>query len=101
MSRPSHNSTDAVVKVVSPRKRGVRYVRTGECARCGLCCANEDCEHFTAATETELAICAIFGDPDRPLKCTDWPPSPPIVIEDCEYGFTDTLEDRELGYREL
>jgi hypothetical protein len=80
-----------------------RYRRVGECIRCGRCCANEDCEHFTPATETEPAICAIWGDPERELKCTEWPPNPPIVIEGCGYKFVDRVDEErgELGYREL
>ena len=63
-----------------------RYERYGECNQCGDCCDNEDCEHFIDRK------CAIFGDPDRPLKCTLFPEVPNHPFKRCSYYFLDRFE---------
>jgi hypothetical protein len=85
------------------RGREPRYRRTGECNRCGACCGYEDppCEHFTAATKTKPAACAIWDDPDRDSMCREWPTSPPIKIATCGFRFVDLVTDKELDLHEV
>jgi len=77
-----------------------RYERRGQCNRCGQCCVNEGCEHFTPATDGSLATCHIH-DQDREPKCVDFPQLPPILFEGCGYWFYDRWEDKELRFREV
>lgn len=85
---------------------GPRYARTGDCSRCGKCCENEDCEHFSYDDEG-LALCAIHpsvtGEPDqRPEACPLFPQAPPIIIDTCGYRFIDKWEnDKSLGVKEI
>ena len=88
-----------VIDFVSGKKQ--RYERRGECIRCGVCCHEEECEHFIDCTDDTLARCEIFGSPDRPSKCTDFPYAPPIVCRTCGYYYYDHLENKKLGYKEL
>ena len=74
-----------------------RYVRSGECIRCGQCCTNEDCEHFEMG---EPATCLIH-ERERPLRCAEFPANPPILFEGCGYYFLDTWEDNKIVKRHL
>jgi hypothetical protein len=65
-----------------------RYVRKGQCNRCGKCCLNEDCDHLEWL-ENGKANCKIFGKKERPLRCGWFPQLPPIIIEGCGYYFID------------
>jgi hypothetical protein len=102
--RWTHNHIDEVVKTLHAKKnKDGRYRRVGECVRCGACCAFEDppCEHFTPATDTEPASCAIWDSEDRDVKCKEWPVYPPVKIKTCGFRFEDKLEgDKELDLNE-
>jgi len=75
-----------------------RYIRQGECIRCGQCCVNEDCEHFEMGVP---ATCKIH-DGERPPRCEWFPEDPPIVFEKCGYYFLDTWkEDRVVRGRSV
>jgi len=69
-----------------------RYIRTGECVRCGQCCEREDCEHFEGGNP---ATCKIH-DKERPPMCELFPMAPPILFKGCGYGFIDTWEDNRI-----
>jgi len=76
----------------------LRYIRQGECNRCGQCCINEDCEYFEMG---EPATCKIH-DKECPPKCEWFPQAPPIIFEKCSYYFLDTWEDnRVVGVKEV
>ena len=78
-----------------------RYKLVGECTRCGACCEAEDCEHFSRDVNG-VAGCAIFGQPGREEKCTDYPYNPPVIFKTCGYRFVDTLEgDRVLDVHKV
>jgi len=67
----------------------LRYVRKGECVRCGWCCRADGCEHLKI--ENGMATCMIYAD--RFKRCRLWPEMPPILYEGCGYWFVDTWED--------
>jgi len=71
-----------------------RYIRQGECERCGQCCLNEDCEYFEMG-DNGLATCLIH-DQERPSKCTLFPENPPIIFKKCGYYFLDTWENNRI-----
>lgn len=71
-----------------------RYIRKGECARCGDCCQNENCEHFEM--DEGIANCKIHNSPDRPNKCIWFPQAPPIIFKRCGYYFEDTWENNRI-----
>jgi len=74
-----------------------RYERKGNCNRCGVCCLNENCEHFEFNEEMGIATCKIYGSSNRPLMCLLFPDMPPILFEGCGYYFIDLWEDnREI-----
>ena len=77
-----------------------RYIRKGECLRCGWCCIQENCEYLEWDGDT--AICKIYNDPDRPEKCKLFPEMPPILNPRCGYWFVDRWDnDRVLRAREV
>ena len=77
-----------------------RYIRRGECSRCGWCCLKEDCEHL--AWNGDTATCKIYGDPSRPEKCELFPEMPPILNPRCGYWFVDKWSnDKVLRVREV
>jgi len=88
-----------IIDFISGKKQ--RYERCGECIRCGVCCQEEECEHFVDAVDGKTATCLIFGRPERPSKCTDFPYAPPIVCKTCGYYYYDHLENKKLGYKEI
>ena len=71
-----------------------RYIRQGKCLRCGWCCKNEACEHFI--DEANVTICAIFGQDDRPKKCTVYPSAPPVLNKNCGFYFLDRFNDNKV-----
>jgi len=71
-----------------------RYKRMGKCIRCGACCQNEDCEHFTMLPSGK-AYCKIHKSKNRPNKCKWFPQVPPIIFKTCGYYFID-LADRKI-----
>jgi len=81
------------MKIHNLAKPFPRYDVLGECNQCGACCENEDCEFFN-----EDKTCAIYGKPERPLKCVLWPEMPPVMFEKCGHSFYDKWEDRVVGY---
>jgi len=68
----------------------LRYKRRGECTRCGLCCANEDCKHLS--WDGHKAVCLIHNQ-ERPQRCVLFPQAPPIMIAECGFYFVDTWEE--------
>lgn len=77
-----------------------RYEQRGQCRRCGRCCLNEDdCEHLVIRNGE--ATCLLFGCPERPVKCLNFPAGPPIMNELCGYSFFDLWEDRLLSSKEV
>ena len=72
-----------------------RYVRKGKCLRCGFCCLSENCEHFEWIEKDgkKIANCKIFGKPERPEKCVNFPQAPPLLNPKCGYYFLDTWEN--------
>ncbi|GAI99615.1 unnamed protein product [marine sediment metagenome] len=89
-------NVDARIGVESPPFP--RYVRRGDCERCGACCLVEECEHLSINDEG-LATCLIYNDADRPLKCKLYPANPPLNFETCGYYFIDLWENnREIKY---
>lgn len=73
-------------------KKGLRYKREGECARCGWCCEYRICEHLIY-DEKESAVCAIYGE--HPDACKLFPQAPPILTEKCGFYFLDTWEENK------
>lgn len=69
-----------------------RYMRRGQCNRCGWCCSYSNCEHLTF--DGEVAICKIYED--RPERCRLFPQAPPILISKCGYYFLDTWENNKV-----
>ena len=90
---------ERVIEYLSGKKQ--RYERRGQCVRCGVCCLKEECEHFVDAHDGQSATCKIFGKPERPSKCTDFPYAPPIMVESCGYYYYDHLEERVLKCKEM
>jgi len=78
-----------------------RYARKGDCIRCGMCCINENCEHFVMGKKTEIATCEIYESPNRPLRCKLFPEMPPILFESCGYYFLDAWENNKKVKRHL
>jgi len=76
-----------------------RYVRAGECLRCGKCCVAEECEHLT--TVDGVATCAIHDDPARPLCCVLFPEVPPLPYDGCGFYFLDRWDDNAVVRRHL
>jgi len=74
------------------QKIKLRYIRKGECSRCGQCCIVEKCEHL--AWSDNIARCKIYKN--RFLRCRLFPEMPPIPFEDCSYYFLDTYEDNRV-----
>lgn len=88
-----------------------RYVRIGECNGCddgvAACCQDmavhfdEDasgvCPHLTDENK-----CDLYGKPERPDCCVNFPENPPIVFKKCSYRFLDTWNDnKELETLEI
>ena len=82
---------------------GLRYKRKGRCLRCGSCCLCEDpaCEYLSF--DDNVAVCLIYKQADRPLRCKLFPEMPPIPKEfkDCGFYFLDTWEDNKIVKRHL
>jgi len=72
-----------------------RYIRGGQCNRCGWCCTHEDCDHFKPASDG-IATCLIFGSSERPEKCLVYPGNPPILHPGCGYYFIDQWENNKV-----
>lgn len=76
----------------------MRYIRKGQCNRCGACCIIEDppCPHLK--WNGKIAICNIYNNPNRPLRCKLFPESPPIPsqFDKCGYYFIDTWNNDEI-----
>jgi len=75
-----------------------RYLRKGQCNRCGWCCKHENCEHLEI--KNGIATCLIYKQ-KRELKCTIFPDAPPILHEGCGYWFIDTWEDNKIVKKKL
>ena len=71
----------------------LRYIRKGQCVRCGKCCLNENCEYLELG---ELSTCKIYNNDKRPDKCRTFPQAPPITIDSCGYYFLDTWENNRI-----
>lgn len=78
-----------------------RYIRRGQCNRCGYCCLggdkDEPCEHLS--WDNELAVCAIYGN--HPDACKSFPDNPPILTDRCGYYFIDTWTGKKLKEKEI
>jgi len=74
----------------------LRYIRQGQCNRCGQCCENEDCEYLEM--NEKMATCKIYDSPDRPDRCKWFPEMPPIPrkFDKCSYYFIDTWEENRI-----
>lgn len=72
-----------------------RYIRKGECKRCGWCCLQEDppCPHLFIDKVTGKSTCKIHKSEDRPEKCKVYPGNPPIVHPECGYYFVDRWDN--------
>ena len=71
----------------------LRYIRKGQCNRCGICCLTEDCEYLEM---NKIATCKIYNDNERQDKCKTFPQAPPITIDECGYYFLDTWENNRI-----
>ena len=78
-----------------------RYIRQGECKRCGFCCLggdkNEPCEHLV--WESKIAVCTIYGN--HPPACKSFPDAPPILTSKCGYYFIDGWTGKKLRVKEV
>jgi hypothetical protein len=96
---PTPDEVDRVIKAVSGK--APRYVRAGQCIRCGSCCELEDCPHFDHGDGVSTT-CKIHDRPDFPEKCRLYPDNPPTIFKKCGFYFVDTLDDnRKLKVREV
>lgn len=73
--------------------QGPRYIRHGECARCGWCCEREECGYFKR--EGGFATCGRHGN-GQPEKCVLYPEVPPLVSRRCGFWFVDTFEENRV-----
>lgn len=71
-----------------------RYIRKGNCNRCGWCCKHENCKYLEI--KNGIAVCLIHDSPDRPLKCVIFPSAPPILHKECGYSFIDIWEGNKI-----
>lgn len=71
-----------------------RYLRKGDCAKCGWCCLQEDCRHLMFVDG--FYFCGIYYSPDRPEKCRNFPQAPPILNPGCGYYFLDRWENDKV-----
>lgn len=69
-----------------------RYIRKGECKRCGWCCKYHNCDDLIFVDG--LAICSI--QETKPMRCVVFPEAPPILHEGCGYHFLDTYENNRI-----
>jgi len=76
-----------------------RYLRKGQCNRCGKCCIEENCECFEIVDG--IGICKIYDKPNRSEKCKLFPANPPIIFEECGYYFVDKIDGRVLKAHEV
>ena len=74
-----------------------RYVRKGECLRCGWCCLNEDppCLHLEQLPDGKYN-CKIHKSKERPLRCKLYPSNPPITHLECGYYFIDKWDNNKI-----
>jgi hypothetical protein len=75
------------VKEIRPTPR---FIRTGECNRCGACCT--DCKD--ADRSSEMVVCTIYED--RPRCCKEFPEMPPIQFNTCGYRFIDRWDNNRV-----
>ena len=71
-----------------------KYLRFGECKRCGFCCGQKRCPDF--AWVDGVAVCKVYGNGDMPVACKLYPENPPILTDSCGYRFVDKLHRRKL-----
>ncbi len=78
----------------------LRYKRMGKCNRCGACCLAEDppCPHLAWEYKNgkKIAVCKLYGKPERPERCKWFPEAPPIMFKTCGYYFVDTWENNRI-----
>lgn len=77
---------------ISSEEYQLRYIRQGECKRCGKCCLTADCKFFEMG---EKATCKIH-DEERSVDCELFPEAPPIMFKDCGFYFLDTWKDNRI-----
>lgn len=86
---------------VTPNLTDMRYLRKGNCKRCGFCCLgggkNKPCTDL--GWSGEMAICKIYGD--HPSACKSFPDAPPILTDKCGYYFIDQWSNKRLKAREV
>lgn len=70
-----------------------RYIRKGQCNRCGWCCEYHGCPHLQYDGGGK-AVCPIYKN--RPKRCRVFPEAPPILHEGCGYYFIDTWDNNRI-----
>ncbi len=79
--------------------------RHGECNRCGSCCYNFDGKHnsgskgelqpckYLSFDDDGLAVCALYGKPERPKRCINFPPKRDLTNKhlNCGYSWTEKI----------
>lgn len=83
---------DIKVKIEPINLPNPRYIRKGQCNRCGWCCKYHGCKDLIM--EDGKAICTIYDK--RPDRCRVFPEAPPILTETCGYWFEDTWENNRV-----
>jgi hypothetical protein len=74
-----------------------RYIRRGECNRCGWCCLQEDppCSYLERNNDGTYT-CTVYDDEEKRYKrCGIYPSSPPINYIGCGYYFIDIWDDNK------
>jgi len=74
--------------------KGLRYLRQGQCDRCGWCCEQRVCPDYLRYDKEGKAVCTIY--PQHPGECQRFPQAPPILVESCGFYFLDTWENNRL-----
>jgi hypothetical protein len=85
------SNVEQIIQIATGKKK--RYKRQGSCVRCGVCCINENCQHFKI-NDNGFATCLIHNSKYRPKKCKFFPQAPPILFKTCGYYFYDIAEDK-------
>jgi len=79
-----------------------RYVRRGQCNRCGWCCLQEEPPCPNLKKENDRYTCIVFNNSDkRHIRCSLYPDGPPILHKECSYYFLDTWENNKIVKRKL
>lgn len=74
-----------------PLHKRPRYLRKGQCNRCGACCEFRVCPEYLRYDKEGKAICLCYGK--HPPDCRNYPSAPPIIYPKCGFYFLDTWEN--------